>query len=676
MLAALLSTVVALPPWGGGLVVLLAKATLILVAALGITRTMQRASAGARHLVWLVTLGTLLFVPALTGWAPLRIRVFPAANATSHVVGLSSMPVPQRIDQFSPPLAGGGSAAASDHRTDAATPHDYVVTRALVLVRAMRGISLILAIWAAVALLIVGVFVRSGLIVRRIVRHAQPLESQSWRTPLLEVADRMGLDEPPRLLRSSHTKMPFACGVVTPTIVLPDDCDGWSLDLRRAVLLHELAHVRRNDLLGHMLGRLVAAFYWFHPLVWMAAKRLRAESERACDDLALTCGTRATDYAEHLLDIVTSVRKDGTPSVALAMARRKEFEGRLLAILDPALRHSSLNRRQSAVLIGSLALLAGVVAAIAPVPRAASAATVRVARDVRSTASAAPPPAIADARATAHGNNARHIQVNRAAEFSAPPPRVSITTNASRGDTVAADDRPILLAKVLRGDSSATLRRIAAWGLQEYTDASSVAVDALVGAVRHDGDASVREMAAWALAGDRDLPDVTDALGAALRGDANERVRATAAWALGTLGAKGSAEPLTAALSDTSPKVRTRAAWALGNVDTKQAPKALLALLRDGDDKTRTVAAWALFQIQDPASLPALEAALRTESDEDIRLADIRAIAAMGDQSVDALRGLLESPDTRIRSMAVRALAGGHAAGPWPWPWPDPRPNP
>ena len=163
--------------------------------------------------------------------------------------------------------------------------------------------------------------------------------------------------EPPRLLLSHDAKMPFACGLATPTIVLPAECESWSQERRLAVLLHELAHVRRRDLAGHTLGRLVCAVYWFHPLVWTAARKLRDESERACDDLALSCGTRATDYAEHLLDIVTSVRRETTPMVALAMARRKEFEGRMLAILDPELRHSTPSRRQSATLIGALAVI-------------------------------------------------------------------------------------------------------------------------------------------------------------------------------------------------------------------------------------------------------------------------------------------------------------------------------
>ena len=63
---ALLSGISALPGWNISLFMMLAKATIILFAAIGITIAMQRASAGARHLVWLVTLGVLLLVPALT----------------------------------------------------------------------------------------------------------------------------------------------------------------------------------------------------------------------------------------------------------------------------------------------------------------------------------------------------------------------------------------------------------------------------------------------------------------------------------------------------------------------------------------------------------------------------------------------------------------------------------
>ncbi len=726
------------------LVLLLIKATTILLAALGMTVAMQRASAGARHLVWLVTLGALLLIPALTAWGPLRLEVLPAADAAAPAVpatpATSVKPAPEVVitnGSSSIVATGAPSAAATTSAVASTTPSASSARGGLV--ASIRDASLwvvALTLWAVVALAIVVSLTWSTLVVRRLVRRSEPLDDQTWLTPLYEVSDRMGLDEPPRLLMSRDAKMPFACGLTTPTIVLPAECENWSHERRLAVLLHELAHVRRRDLLGHTLGRLVCAIYWFHPLAWTAARQLRAESERACDDLALSCGTRATDYAEHLLDIVTSVRREATPMVALAMARRKEFEGRMLAILDPELRHSTPSRMQSATLIGTLALLSIVVGAVVPAPASARPMTARdigrhEARVEHETVAQHEPEAdVANDRApetklqNAERNRDRTKQGKQRSQFSQESPQTiqsqqtiqstqqrqaevrfeNVVTSAvgvvvdqfvpkaietgSNAATVAlqnliiqgpqngkqADERPALLARVLRSDTSASLRRVAAWGLNEYAE-DQVAVDALVNAVRRDANESVREMAAWSLAGSDRSTGAIDALAAALR-DASVSVRKTAAWSLGNIGDRRAVEPLVAALADANADVRTRAVWALGNANLKEAPRQLVAMLSDKDAKVRELTAWALFEIEDPSSAPALQAALRAEQDKDIQLGYIRALAAMGDKSVDAIRPLLESSDQRIKNMAVRALAGGHATGPWPHPWPQPRPYP
>jgi len=187
----------------------------------------------------------------------------------------------------------------------------------------------------------------------------------------------------------------------------------------------------------------------------------------------------------------------------------------------------------------------------------------------------------------------------------------------------------------------------------------------------------VREMAAWALADANRSSAASDALSAALRGDANVQVRVISAWALGNVGDRSGIGALTAALSDASPEVRKRALWAIGDLGPKQAPAAVIALLADRDPAVRELAAWTLYQIEDPAAIPALESALRAEkSNKGLQIAYIRALAATGEKSVDALKGLLESTDPEIKSIAIRALAGGDATGPWPWPWPEPRPFP
>ena len=720
MMPTLVSSVFALPSSNLSMLMMLAKATIILVSALAITVLMRRASAGARHLVWLVTLGTLLLVPALTAWSPLRLAILPPARVSPP----PSLPVgaPQATltisEKASPSvsLIGNATSNSAEYNQNVANERGSgIVSR----IQGLSGFSAMLAIWAVIVVALAGWLTYGALAVRGIVRRARPLDSQDWLSPLYEVSDRLGLDEAPRLLRSEDAKMPFACGVLRPTIVLPAECDNWTSDRRFAVLLHELAHVRRHDLAGHTLGRLACAVYWFHPLVWTAAKQLRSESERACDDLALACGARPSDYAEHLLDIVTSVRHDSTPAVALAMARRKEFEGRMLAILDPELRHSSPSRWQSAGLIASLALVAIVVGAAAPAQRAASTPVSTAAPEQTREEIVLAPSARIDKFAEKKADKALElvpkpepaypnsgvrgvasIATNMIQQFTQntqtstqTQTRVSteksidkIADKAARdyqrnrdrtrpGQGRGSDDRPILLANVLRTDSSASLRRIAAWGLSEYAE-TSVATEALATALRHDSNSGVREMAAWALSqSDNGSPTAVEALIAAMH-DSDPKVRSTAVWALGELGDRSATDALTAALSDPSASIRMRAVWALGQIGSRTAPAALIAMLRDSDPRVREVTAWALFEIEDPSAIPALDAALRAESDKSLQIAYIRALAATGEKSVDAVRRLLDSKDPQIRSIAVRALAGGNATGPWPWPWPEPRPFP
>ncbi|HEU4878331.1 MAG TPA: HEAT repeat domain-containing protein, partial [Gemmatimonadaceae bacterium] len=252
---------------------------------------------------------------------------------------------------------------------------------------------------------------------------------------------------------------------------------------------------------------------------------------------------------------------------------------------------------------------------------------------------------------------------------------VNIGDLRAKNEKAANDDRPVLLANVLRTDSDPALRRTAAWGLSEYAD-TKVAIDALTDALRKDSDASVREMAAWALSESDGTSTSVAALSNAIRHDANENVRVTAVWSLGQVGDRYGIDPLVDALTEKSKRMRTRAIWAIGNIGAKEAPKALVSALRDPDPEVRELTAWALYQIEDPSTIDALNTALKTETNKDLQVAYIRALAALGEKSVDAVRGLLTSSDPKIKSMAVRALAGGNAAGPWPWPWPEPRPFP
>jgi hypothetical protein len=146
-------------------------------------------------------------------------------------------------------------------------------------------------------------------------------------------------------------------------LLVPADAEQWTDQRRRLVLLHELAHIRRWDWLTQLVAHVACALYWFNPLVWLAARQMRIERERACDDLVLASGARASDYAEELLTLAAGLSDSRIPLlVAVPMARRGALEDRLRGILDV--------RRSRAALTTAAVCLGMAVAAVAIAPLA------------------------------------------------------------------------------------------------------------------------------------------------------------------------------------------------------------------------------------------------------------------------------------------------------------------
>jgi beta-lactamase regulating signal transducer with metallopeptidase domain len=659
-------------------VILLVKATALLVLAMGISMSLRRAPAGARYLVWLATLVALLLVPAMSAWSPLPLRVLPSEPANQLV---ASTPSPTTLfDRTFRPQSPPG---LSDRSLQPQSP-TAVANRSS---RPLSTTRLLLLAWLGVVALVLAWLALGAFTVRRIVAKARTLTDASWLDPLYETADRLDLEQAPRLVMSSRIEMPFACGILRPTVVLPASAEQWSDERRRVVLFHELAHIKRRDLVGHTVGRLVCAVYWFHPLVWSAAKQLRAESERACDDLVLACGARASDYANHLLEIVTSVRRQGAPAMALPMANRREFEGRMLAILDPAVKRTTPNRAQRLLLTLGFGTVALSIAAVAPVRRQPELLTRHSERSEQVPASAGAVVGQPQIPRFARDDTARDSSIGgdsvqprlmeppvvpvqaapraQSADQQGPQPRQpSQSPERSRPDTA-------LLARILRTDESDDVRKSATWVLNGRRDG----VPLLLERLRGDASEDVREMAAWGLAGFTS-DAVTSALAEALRKDRDAEVRGTAAWALGhTRGRETDA--LEAALGDQDAEVRRKALWALGHSGLEAVPARAVAALKDDDSDVRIMAAWLLTEIMDRSALPAIREAFLKETHRDAQESEFRALLFMGDRSKEVIDRAMASDHPDLRARAVRMIAGhGPGVWPWPWPWPDPRPYP
>jgi HEAT repeat protein/beta-lactamase regulating signal transducer with metallopeptidase domain len=651
------------------------RATVVLGAAGLAAFLLRRGSAAARHFAWTLGLIGALTLPLVSALVPAwKLPLLPAPAATLPLLAAEAPaspahdPVVRR--SVTPPLPAP-RAAAQTAPVPATAPVDWAARLAL--------------LWLAGALLVALPLAVGSTRVLLSSRRSASLDSAAWSALLHEVAGRLGLSRPVRLLRGGPGAMPMALGVFRAAVLLPEDCDEWSDERRRAVLTHELAHVQRLDCLTQALAHVACALYWFHPLAWLAARRLRVERERACDDLVLRVGASGPDYAEELLQLARSLR--ASPSAALAgvaMARPSQLEGRLLAILDPRQERRAPSRPAAAVAATLAGGLLVPVAAVEPwsPPSFGTRTEVTVTsfaptpepRGVAPRAPQAGPQSQQPLAAPARAQRETEREAERDAEDEveqepaqspAHDERVvkALTGALSDSDAEVRKEAVFALGQLRAAgtaraiaaalqDSDAEVRQQAAFALGQLRSEGSV--NALIGALE-DKDAEVRQQAVFALGQIRSA-SASKALTGALA-DASAEVRQQAAFALGQLRDPGSAAALAAALKDSDADVRQQAAFALGQLRVPASAGALTGALKDADADVRQQAVFALGQLRSTDAVPALLDALKTDKDADIRGQAAFALGQIGDaRALEAITAALKDANADVRKQAAFAL--------------------
>lgn len=626
----------------------LTKGTLLVLVAVGLTRLLGRSPAAARHLVWSLSIVGLLLLPAtalipwrleLTGLATVRDAFDPAPART--VVSSE----PQRLRDARQESAVPAIATPANVETAGVT-----ATSRRAGLDSTPGISsafsvprdpatLLILVWLTGALWMLGRLAVGVANVRRMVHESEPADGSEWDA-LVESARRsIGAPSTPQILISPRAAMPFTSGLLRPVIVLPVSADEWTVDRRRSVLAHELAHVRRRDLVTNALVQLACAVYWFHPLVRLAARRVRIEAERSCDALVVAAGTRASDYAGDLLEIARTMRSSATAAVALAVARRSDFEGRLLAILAPDCGRNLLTAARAGLIALSFAAPAVAIAAAVP--------ATRVAPNVEAAAPAGPTNADSAGVGEAEVEPTKRLAVVApAAQDVAPEPQAPAQT---RGRDTAV---PALLSAM--SDENAAVRLAAIQSLGEQGDPR--AIDALVQTLRNDTDARVREAAAEAL-GQIDSPRAVPGLIAAFASEKVGEVRAKIAAALGEIEDPRAVEALAGGVRDPEVDVRREVVQALGQLESRSAVPALIPALRDSDVETRKRAAEALGNLESPDAIEALSAATK-DADKEVRQHAVAALGEIGDKkALSVLTAASKDAEVEVRREAIQAIS-------------------
>ena len=269
-----------LPTWnetGIALANHLWQSTVFAISVGLLTLLFRRNGAAVRYRLWLIAsikflVPFSLFVAlgSLLHWYP----VHPAAASE----------VPALVQHFSQPFTPAPMVIAEPSIAKPATGSIASIGIAFASVW-FGGAGVVLLVW----------FVRWAKLVL-IVRKAVPLE-------FLNPSGESGI----RILSSPVAMEPGVFGVIRPALLLPNNIDRKLSDAQlKAIIAHEMVHVRGRDNLASALHTVVEALFWFHPLVWWLGTRLIDERERACDEAVLQAGHHPVDYAEGILKVCRS----------------------------------------------------------------------------------------------------------------------------------------------------------------------------------------------------------------------------------------------------------------------------------------------------------------------------------------------------------------------------------
>jgi beta-lactamase regulating signal transducer with metallopeptidase domain len=307
------------------------KSVAVLVVAASLCFLLPRAAAATRHWIWFLAVASLPCLLLLSclprSWHRPLWSVSTDINSGNQAsLTLNLAPAGPAGNSVSPAsLAGTPAAAVNQGASRSGQPLAARFS----------------ATWLAVAFMIWFFGAALGLIsvllgqvrLTRLGRQGVPLQTSDWALLLRQACDALRLRRPVSLWQSADNLMPLTWGWWRPVVLLPAEAAHWPAQRCRVVLLHELAHVKRWDCLTQTVARLVCALYWINPLVWLAARRMCVERERACDDLVLNGGCKASDYATQLVEIAQTYRH--VPQIAaIAMARSPQIKGRITAIMD------------------------------------------------------------------------------------------------------------------------------------------------------------------------------------------------------------------------------------------------------------------------------------------------------------------------------------------------------
>jgi beta-lactamase regulating signal transducer with metallopeptidase domain len=346
-----------------GAIDLVVRALILLAAAWLVVSALRRRSASIRALVWTSALAGVLLLPAVSRVTPSwQVAAWPAhasspLQVTSAPLAAQEVPILRRTEGGVPAMS-----VVSSREFSLVSPPPAAADGE----RAISASRVVMVLWACIALLLLARTAASYVRMWRVASSARECADDDWTAIVDEIRVTLRIGRRVAVRTSDAVNVPAVIGVWRPALLLPADADEWAPDVRRAVVLHELAHVARWDVVGQLAGQVACASYWFVPLAWYGARRAASFRERASDDVVIRAGVRPSAYAESLIRLARAATGADLQPAALSMARPSRLRERVAAILDPAARRGGATARATATVLLLAASAVTVVAAVRP----------------------------------------------------------------------------------------------------------------------------------------------------------------------------------------------------------------------------------------------------------------------------------------------------------------------
>ena len=301
--------------WAALMGSILWQSTVLALVVAGISFQFRHSSPSLRYWLWQIIAIKLLIVP-------LWNLTVPRPSFLDCSLSVEPAAIPNNMQGARTSFAAPESAMLRKSPDPLQIPHGlFAESRSMLsAIHELTVWAWFLVLWVLVVLGQVVRLLRQRLLLGSLLRGAKKETNLAILQQLGTLAGRLNLRRVPVLLATESDCSPFVCGLWRPRLLVPRRLlVELGPEQLEQILLHELAHIRRDDLVWGWLAELARLFWFFHPVAHWAGARIRLERELACDQLAMALSRRsAADYALVLVEVVSHASQPSALRIAAA----------------------------------------------------------------------------------------------------------------------------------------------------------------------------------------------------------------------------------------------------------------------------------------------------------------------------------------------------------------------